>query len=114
MTAYCTFSGATVPIYRWTEWHPIGVYVNEITLDCRTPTFSVITSLQALQGHIGLQIMASGKVRIQTTGGTKASLVLNGTTYTNCYISDIRVHEPDKSLPFTQYEFTIRFVQETV
>jgi len=114
MAALCTFSTVTVPVFRWSGWHTIGAYVNEITLECRTPTFGDITSLRALQGHIGTQVLLSGKTRIQTTGGTKASLVLNSVTYTNCYIADIAVREPNKSLPFTRYEFTIKFVQETV
>jgi len=114
MTALCTFSSTTVPVSRVEKINTKAGYSFEVTLRCRTPTYSVITSLQALRGHIGIQTLASGKTRIQTTGGTKASLVLNGTTYTNCYIADMDdPHEVPKSLPFTEWEFTIKFVQET-
>lgn len=109
-----TFSSASIPSYNISDWKVIGAYVNEITMDCRTYTFSDITSLQALQGHIGTQLMASGKTRIQTTGGTKASLVINGTTYPNCYISSLIWHEAKGANPFDMWEFTIKFVQETL
>jgi len=114
MTDYCTFSSVSLPAYNVPEWKVIGAYVNEITLDCRTPTFSVLTSLQALQGHIGTRLLASGKTRIQTTGGTKASLVINGVTYPNCYISSLTWHEVKGANPFDMWEFTIKFVQETI
>jgi hypothetical protein len=109
-----TFNSVSIPSYNISDWKVTGAYVNEITMDCRTPTFSDITSLQALQGHIGTQLMASGKTRIQTTGGTKASLVINGTTYLNCYISALERHEVKGANPFDMWEFTIKFVQETV
>ena len=115
MAALCTFSTATVPMSRVERIAINGAYSTEITVRCRTSDYSLITSLQALRGHIGVQVMASGKTRIQTTGGTKASLVLNGTTYTNCYISELEdPHEVPSSLPFTLWEFTISFFQETI
>jgi hypothetical protein len=91
-----------------------GAYAYEVTLLCRTGTFSHITSLEALQGHIGVQVLASGKTRIQTTGGTKASLVLNGVTHTNCYIADLTHREVPNALPFDRWEYTVKFVQETI
>ena len=111
----CTFSGVTVPVSHVEKISAKGAYTFEASFRCRTPTYSIITSLQALRGHIGLQVMASGKVRIQTTGGTKATLVINGTSYLNCYISDLDdPHEVPSTLPFTEWEFTISFVQETI
>jgi len=114
MTA-CTFNGSTVPSYKVEEMHAKGALTFDCTIQCRTGTYSDITTLQALQGHIGVNILASGKTRIQTTGGTKGSLVLNGTTYPNCYIEDLSdIHEVPKSTPFARWEFVIKFVQETV
>jgi len=109
-----TFSTVTIPSKTVSDWTVTGAYVNEITLQGRTATFSDITSLQALQGHIGTQVLASGKTRIQTTGGTKASLVINGVTYTNCYISSLTWREVPDDSPFDVWEFTVKFVQETV
>jgi len=57
--------------------------------------------------------LASGKTRIQTTGGTKASLVVNGTTYTNCYIADLTWREAPDARPFDVWEYTVKFIQET-
>lgn len=111
----CTFNGTTVPVKRVEKISVKAAMDFRCTLRCRTPTYSVITSLQALRGHIGVQVLASGKTRIQTTGGTKGTLVLNGVTYLNCYISDFDdLHEVEKSLPFTEWEFSISFIQETV
>jgi hypothetical protein len=111
----CTFSGVTVPVSRVEKINAKGAYTFEASCRCRTPTYSIITSLQALRGHIGIQVLLSGKTRIQTTGGTKGSLVLNGVTYPNCYIADFEdPHEVPNSLPFTEWEFTVSFVQETI
>ena len=115
MAALCTFNSVTVPISHVDKIDAKAGYTFETTLRCRTATYSVITNLQALYGHIGTQVMASGKTRIQTTGGTKATLVLNGVTYLNCYIANMSdPREVARSLPFTEWEFTISFVQETV
>ena len=114
MTALCSFSSVTIKSYRVENEVANGAYSYEVTLACRTGTFSDITSLEALRGHIGVTTMASGKTRIQTNGGTKASLVLNGVTHTNCYISDLTHSEVSNALPFDRWEYTVKFVQETV
>ena len=113
MTA-CTFNGVTVHSYNVESMSAKGAYTFECTLRCRTGTFSDITSLQALQGHIGTQLMASGKTRIQTLGGTKATLVLNSVSYLNCYIADLTWNENKNAIPFDRWEYTIKFVQETI
>jgi hypothetical protein len=110
----CTFSGVTVHSYRIESISAKGAFTFEVTLNCRTGTFSDITSLQALQGHIGVTTLLSGKTKIQTTGGTKATLVLNGVTYLNCYIADLTHREIPNALPFDRWEYTVKFTQETV
>jgi len=110
----CTFSGVTVRSRKIENMSAKGALTFEVTLRCRTSTFSDITSLQALQGHIGTTLMMSGKTKIQTSGGTKGTLVLNGVTYLNCYIADLTHQEVQNALPFDQWDYTVKFVQETV
>jgi hypothetical protein len=114
MAALCAFSSVTLKSYRIEEEKSNGAYSYEVTVACRTGTFSDITSLEALRGHIGITTMASGKTRIQTVGGTKASLVLNSVTHTNCYIADLTHREVPNALPFERWEYTVKFVQETI
>lgn len=109
----CSFSGVTVPSYRIESLNQKGAYYFDVTLKCRG-TLAQIASLQALQGLISIEQMDSGKTKIQTLGGTKATLVLNGTSYLNCYISELNCNEAPNSLPFDQWESTIKFIQETV
>jgi hypothetical protein len=109
----CSFGAVTVPTYEIESISAKGALTFACSLKCRTPTYSIVTSLQALQGHIGIRTLASGKTRIQTAGGTKATLVLNGTTYLNCYIEDMTPTETQHS-NLGQWEFTIKFQQETI
>ncbi len=113
MTVPCTFNSITVPSRAVLNMKIIGSYEAEIKLECATKTFSEYTALAALAGPCGPTQLASGKIRVQTLGGTKASLVLNGTTYTNCYIKDISAAEAD-GMQLGLWIFTITFVQETV
>ena len=112
--AACTFNGVTVNVSEIESITPVGAYDFSCTLKCVSDTSSNIASLQALQGRIGTQVMASGKVRIQTIGGTKGSLVLNGITYANCYISGLTWRHAPKSKPATAWNYTISFTQETI
>jgi len=110
----CTFNGVTVHSRSVESESAKGAYTYEVILLCRTGTYSDITSLEALQGHIGTQLLASGKTRIQTTGGTKATLILNGVTHLNCYIADLTHREVPNALPFDRWEYTVKFIQETI
>jgi hypothetical protein len=49
---------------------------------------------------------------VQTVGGTKGSLVLNGVTYTNCYIESISAAEAPQS-NLGAWNFTVSFVKDT-
>lgn len=113
MTAKVTFSTAAVDAYEIAPFTAVGSYSFECSMRCRCDSSANIVALKALQGHIGVQVLASGKTRIQTTGGTKATLTINGLTYPNCYISALSWQLVPKSKPFTRYEYTIKFVQET-
>ncbi len=113
MAAPCTFSTTTVPSRAVRNMKIIGSYEFEVELECATKTFSEYTALAALAGPCNPRQLASGKIRVQTTGGTKASLVLNGTTYTNCYIKEISAAEAD-GMQLGLWIFTIVFVRETI
>jgi hypothetical protein len=108
------FSTVTIHDYQVESMSAKAALSFECTLKARTATFTDISSLYALQGHIGVTTLASGKTRIQTTGGTKASLVVNGTTYTNCYIADLTWNEVPDARAFDVWEYTVKFVKETV
>lgn len=109
-----TFSTVTIHDYQVDRMVDKAGLVFECTLKARTATFTDISSLYALQGHIGVTTMASGKQKIQTTGGTKASLVVNGVTYANCYISELYWNEAPNARQFDVWEYTVSFVQETI
>ena len=113
MTAKVTFSTATVDAYEIAPFTAIGSYSFECSMRCRCDTSSNIAALKALQGHVTATILMSGKTKVQTTGGTKATLTINGLTYANCYISALSWQLVPKSKPFTRYEYTIKFIQET-
>ena len=114
MTSAVTFSSVTIPSFHIDNESAIGALTYEVTLTCRTGTKSDITSHSALQGHIGITRLASGKTRIQTSGGTKGTLTINGVAHPNCYIADLTWKEAQNSLPFERWEFTVKFVEETI
>jgi len=115
MTATCTFNSTTVESYEVRHLEIIGsttVYSLEATLACRATSLTNYNALAGKRGRLGVKPLYSGKVRCQTIGGTKGDLVLNGTTYTNCYISDLSRAEVSKS-HLGVWEYTISFVKET-
>ena len=115
----CTFDGATVPTYLIEEIQQQGNYSFSCRLRCRTPTYSVYTTLNGKAGTtsqpgvcaIGT-VVENGYVSVQSYGGTKGTLVLNGVTYTNCYIQAISAAEASKS-NLGLWEFSISFLKET-
>ena len=113
MTAYVTFNAVTVPTHHLDKLTLGDAF--EVTFSCRTSTYGDILALQALApSSITMDRVSGGKTRITALGGTKATLVINGISYSNCYIAEISgITEAPNSLPFDEYEFTIRFVQET-
>jgi hypothetical protein len=112
----CTFDGTTVPsrqILRERMVGTAGAYAYECEIECRTETHSDYTALAAKTGHITKTTMLLGKTSVQTVGGTKGSLVLDGNTYTNCYIENLSAAEvTDSNLGV--WSFTISFVRATI
>jgi hypothetical protein len=112
----CTFDSTTVPsrqIISERMVGPSGTYEYEVKILCRTKTYSQYTALAAKFGRTGKTTLLSGKTSVQSVGGTCGSLVLNGTTYTNCYIADLSNAEIPQT-NFGAWEFTITFVRHTV
>ena len=109
----CTFDGTTVEGYQLQKFQPIGssgTYHFEMTLVCRAANLNNYNTLAGKFGRVGTKTLYNGKTKVQTKGGTSGSLVFNGTTYTNCYISDLSAAEVSKT-NLGMYEYTISFVK---
>ena len=115
MTTTCTFDSTTVQTRQITRIEQLGttiIYKFECTVSCRTTTYANYTALAAKAGIVGKTTLYSGKTSVQTIGGTLGTLVLNGITYTNCYIESIGVAEVSQSC-LGMWDFTISFVKDT-
>jgi hypothetical protein len=114
MTAVCTFAGVTVPsrlIRSIKMVGAAGALAYEAEIECVTETFSEYTALAALYAPCGTQELIGGTIKV-TSSGTKGSLVLNGNTYTNCYIKDLSAAEVQDS-NLGVWTFTTSFVRDT-
>jgi hypothetical protein len=112
MTISNTFNGLPITSRQVLSERRESTKVYEVTLDCVTNTYSEITNLAALVGEVTKTRLISGYISIQTTG-TKATLVINGTSHTNCVIDSLTIKEADQSLLGVWY-YTISFAQETI
>jgi hypothetical protein len=112
MTISVTFNGVAIQSRQITRERIEGNKVFEVTLDCITDTYSDITSLSTLMGAVTKSRLISGFTSIQTTG-TKATLIINGTSYTNCVIDSLEVREVPNTL-LGVWSYTISFARETV
>lgn len=114
MTLPCTFNGTTVPSSRITNiimGGSGGADRYEATVDCMTQDFTVYTALAAMYAPCTATLLLCRKYRVKSEG-TCGSLVLNGNTYTYCYIKELSVAEVDRSNLGT-WTFTITFVRDT-
>lgn len=113
MTVTTTFNGVTVKSRQVTSLRKIYGKVFEITFDCVTTDYTDISNLEVLAGVIVSKTTTIyGKTSIQTTG-TKATLVLNGTSYTNCAIMSLVATEVYGTVLRT-WKYTVSFAQETI
>jgi hypothetical protein len=88
-------------------------YTMTCSFDCETSDYGEITALLAYSGKITPTVLESCYVRITAANSAaqKQSLVINGTTYANCYISEpIAITE---RLAPSLWKYTIKFIQET-
>jgi hypothetical protein len=115
MTAI-TFDSTTVDSIEVTKIDQLGTTTTlkfECTVACQTVTYANYTALVAKAGIVNKSVCwPTGKTSIQSVGGTKGDLVLNGTTYTNCYIESISAAEAPNSV-LGVWHFTISFVKDT-
>jgi|GEM_PF-1255240 hypothetical protein len=114
-----TFDGSTVPSFQISRIDSRGVYHFEVVIGCRTETYADYTTLSAKAGqtiNAGACANATktyeGYTSVQSKGGTCGTLVLNGVTYTNCYIQSLSAAEVSQS-NLGVWEFTISFVKDT-
>jgi hypothetical protein len=86
----------------------------ECTLKCRTQNYANYTALHALAGHCEKTYALNGKCDVYSPLGTAGTLVLNGNSYTNCYIESISAASVARSRPQARvWDFTISFVRHT-
>lgn len=115
MSVPCTFNSVTVPsrhIINEVMIGTAGAYFYEVEIECATKDRSQYTALAALYGHCGVDRLLNGYTAVTSALGTKASLVLNGTTYTKCYIEDLSNAEADGT-QLGMWIFRIKFVRDT-
>jgi hypothetical protein len=111
----CTFYGVTVPVREIVRIDQLGTaaqYRFECTIACRTADWADYLALAALSGITKKTLLLNGKVSVQTIGGTAGTLVLDGTSYTNCYIESITAAGVSRS-HLGAWDFTIAFVKDT-
>ncbi|MCK9579368.1 MAG: hypothetical protein M0Q92_02820 [Methanoregula sp.] len=112
----CTFDGTLVPSRQIVREKIVGSgggYEYEAEVLCRTNLHSDYTALAAKTGLVSKARLLSRKMHIQAQGAVCGTLVLNGISYTNCYIESLSAAEvPQSNLGV--WEFTISFVRHTV
>jgi len=86
--------------------------VFEIVFDCLTNSYTDITNIQAKAGIANKNTLVGGKTHIQTTG-TKGSLVIGSTTYTNCVIMEPIQVEEVEGTGAAWWTYRISFAQDT-
>ena len=115
MTVKCTFNSVTVPSRRVVNEVIIGTsgaYHYEVELECATKTYSQYTAMAALYGPTARDRLLTGHTAASSKVGTKATLVLNGVTWTNCFIAELTNAEADGS-QLGLWLFRIKFVRDT-
>lgn len=111
----CTFDGTTVQTSLIRNVVMVGTggyYKYEVEVECKTKTYSDYTALAAKAAPIGKYTTLAGRTAVISASGTKGTLIINGDTYTNCYIEDISSAE----IPLSHlgaWTFTIKFVRHT-
>jgi len=112
MTIGVTFNGTAItnPGLQKSEQ---TAYSFKAEIEGVTSTYADITALRALSGPSKSSVLLSGYVKIQTLG-TKGSLVINGTTYTNCVIMDGVKEEEVHGTAATWWKYSAKFEQETI
>lgn len=81
----------------------------EIEFDCLTEDIADVTAIEAKTGITKTSVLLSGKTSAQTTG-TKGTLSIHGTSYTNCAIVDGVTSE---ELPGgTRWKYRVKFVKD--
>ena len=106
-----TFNGYTVHSRKLSREYTEGTNVHEWTFDCITQYSTAIDDLCALMGPLVKTRLLSGKILIQTSG-TKATLVFNGSSYSNCAIESLTREEAQDSAVGV-FPYSISFVRET-
>ena len=105
---YSTNTLKTVQIVKETI---LGTNYYEVTLQCRTTSYTEYSGVLAHAGICTVTPLLSGRTYVQTDG-VSTTLILAGTSYTNCAIKEISVAEVNDSMADV-WDYTITFVQDT-
>ena len=109
-----TFDSVTLYVREIRDFKT-DVYGNlSVSLLCRITTWTDYTNLVAKKGYATATVVLAGTTNVQYLGGAMGSLVLNGTTYTNCVISDGPTLSEVAAPSNVVWDFTVSFVRKTV
>jgi hypothetical protein len=109
-----TFNGTTLPTREPITSERIGTLDQRWTFECYTDTLSSIDTILGYVGRVGTAILMSGKTSVQNIGGTVGSLVIDGTTFTNCSIQGPVVIREMPASGKGKWFYTVNIVRHTV
>jgi len=106
-----SFSTETLKIVAITRENSIGSYLYEVTVSCRSTSYSDYSAIRAHAGICTVTPLLSERIHVQNTGVT-TTLILGGTSYTNCAIKEITAAEVNDSMADV-WDYSITFVRDT-
>ena len=89
----------------------LGTNYYEVTLNCRTTSYSEYSAVLAHAGICTVTPLLSERTYVQQTSN-QYTLVIAGTSYAKCAIKDISVAEVNDSMADV-WDYTITFIQDT-
>jgi hypothetical protein len=105
------FSTNILKVVAITKETAIGSYMYEVSLQCRSTSYSDYTAISAHAGICTVTPLLSERMHVQNTGVT-TTLILAGTSYTNCAIKEITAAEVNDSMADV-WDYSITFVRDT-
>jgi hypothetical protein len=106
-----TFSTYNLKVVEVVKENRIGGYYYDAAVQCRTSAFADYLTLSSMAGNVTATQLLSGYYNVQTDG-TEATLVLGGSSHSNCAIKEISAAEVSNSMEDV-WDFTITFVEDT-
>jgi hypothetical protein len=108
-----TFDSVTLHVREVRDFKT-DVYGNlSVTLLCRITSWTDYTNIVAKAGYATATVVLAGTTNVQYLGGAMGSLVLNGTTYTNCVISEGPTLSEVAAPSNVVWDLVVSFVRKT-